>query len=49
MMKTIGTGVASLIAYGCILDNAGAVSINQQDAGDQAEPYPLGLAQTGAE
>ena len=49
MMKSIGTGVASLIAYGCILDNAGAVSINQQEAGEQAEPYPLGLAQTGAE
>jgi len=46
MMKTLGTGVAALIAYGCMLDNASAVKINQQDADDQPEPYVGGLAQT---
>lgn len=45
MMKSLATGVASLIAYGCMLDNASAVSINQQDADDQPEPYVGGLAQ----
>jgi hypothetical protein len=45
MMKTLGTGVASLIAYGCMLDNASALRI-KDDAADQPEPYVGGLAQT---
>jgi hypothetical protein len=46
MMKTFGTGVATLIAYSYIVDNTSALRIKQDDTADQPEPYVGGLAQT---
>jgi len=47
MNKSIGASIASLIAYGCMLESSNAVMVTQADAqSDYPEPYTGGLAQT---
>jgi len=45
MMKSVSTGVAALIAYGCMLDNTSALKINQK-AAEQPKPEVIELAQS---